>query len=76
MANLTIAIDGALLQRARIRALRQGTSVNAVLRDYLEVYAGASAEQTTAAANILRLSESSRARHDGPRWSRSELHDR
>ncbi len=76
MSNLTITIDDALLQRARIRALQQGTSVNAVLRAYLESYVGASAEQTAAAANVLRLSESSQARHDGSRWSRSQLYER
>ena len=40
MANLTITIDPALLREARVRAVREGTSVNAILRDYLQVYAG------------------------------------
>ncbi|MCX5947702.1 MAG: hypothetical protein NTY67_05825 [Cyanobacteria bacterium] len=34
MANLTLAIDDVLLQRAR-EALRQNTSVNALVRDFL-----------------------------------------
>ena len=38
--NLTITIDDELLKRARIRALEHGTSVNALLRDYLTAYAG------------------------------------
>ena len=40
VSNLTLAIDDDVLKRARIRALEQGTSVNAVVREYLEVYAG------------------------------------
>ena len=36
MANLTLAVDDQLLRQARLRALEQGTSVNALLRDYLE----------------------------------------
>ena len=40
MANLTLAIDEDVLRRARIRALEQGTSVNALLREYLDAYAG------------------------------------
>ncbi|TDJ07174.1 MAG: MerR family transcriptional regulator, partial [Deltaproteobacteria bacterium] len=40
MANLTISIDEEVLKLARIKALKQGTSVNAVLRDYLESYSG------------------------------------
>lgn len=41
MANLTLVIDGQLLQRARIRALERGTSVNALVRAYIEDYVGA-----------------------------------
>ncbi len=33
MANLTIVIEGDTLKRARMRALEEGTSVNAVVRD-------------------------------------------
>lgn len=40
MANLTVTIDGRVLKRARNRAIEQGTSVNAVVSDYLHPYAG------------------------------------
>ena len=43
--NLTITVDDDVLRRARIRALEQGTSVNAVLREFLESYAGADGER-------------------------------
>ena len=36
MANLTITVPDEILKSARRRALEQGTSVNAVLRDYLQ----------------------------------------
>ncbi|MFC2144525.1 hypothetical protein ACFLQM_02430, partial [Acidobacteriota bacterium] len=42
--NLTITVDDEVLRRARIRALSQGTSVNAVLREFLESYAGSDVE--------------------------------
>jgi len=42
--NLTITIDDDVLRRARIRALEQGTSVNCILREFLESYAGAEEE--------------------------------
>ena len=38
MANLTLAIDESLLQRAREAALRDNTSVNALVRDFLGRY--------------------------------------
>ena len=39
MAKLTLVIDDDLLQRARRRALEQGTSVKAVVREMLANYA-------------------------------------
>ncbi len=46
VANLTIAIDDELLKRARIRALETGTSVNALVREYLQDFAGADSAPT------------------------------
>ncbi len=36
MANPTIAVDNGTLKKARMRALEAVTSVNGVLREYLE----------------------------------------
>jgi plasmid stability protein len=76
MANLTITVDDDLLRRARVRAIEQGTSVNAVLRDYLESYAGLGAERQEAAQAILELSERAKSKHEGARWTRDELYGR
>ncbi len=40
MANLTVEVDDETLKRVRIRALEQGTSVNALLRALLGDYTG------------------------------------
>ena len=45
MAILTLSIDDEVLRRARIRALELDTSVNAVLREFLEAYAGAATDE-------------------------------
>jgi hypothetical protein len=76
MANLTIAVDAGILKRARMKAVTQGTSVNALLRDYLAQYAGGSAVQAQAVDHILRLARASRARRGRRAWSRTELHER
>jgi hypothetical protein len=76
MANLTVTIDDALLKAARIRALEQGTSVNALLRDYLIAYAGAAQARETALTELLDLSGASKSRRGGAAWSRDELHER
>ena len=39
MANVTLSIDDALLQAARVRAVKEGTSVNEICRRAIEAYA-------------------------------------
>ena len=41
MANLTLAVDDDLLRRARVRAAKEDTSVNAVVRELLAAYSAA-----------------------------------
>ncbi|HEX9627242.1 MAG TPA: hypothetical protein VGA00_09940 [Acidiferrobacterales bacterium] len=76
MANLTITVDDKLLKKARMRAIEQGTSVNVVLREYLESYAGVRSMQNTAVDDLLRLSRAAASRGGRRRWTRDELHDR
>lgn len=76
MANLTITVDEESLKKARIRALEEGTSVNALLRNFVESYAGAQRARQKAVREILTLSRKSRSRRGGRAWSRDELHER
>jgi hypothetical protein len=76
MANLTITLDDELLRRARLRALAQDTSVNALLRDYLEAYAAAGTIWDQSTDAILQLSARSRSARGDRRWTRDELHER
>ncbi len=77
MANLTITVDDLLLKRARIKALEENTSVNALLREYLEAYTGAQRTQQ-ALAGFAELADRSEASSGaaGRTWSRDDLHDR
>jgi plasmid stability protein len=77
MSNLTIAIDDATLKKARLRALTEGISVNEVLRNFLESYAGVGAEQAAALDDLMDLSRRARSRNSrAKRWSREDLHQR
>ena len=76
MANLTITIEEDTLKKARMRALEEGTSVNALVRQYLESYSAARRSHEAVAAEILRLSKKARSRRGSRRWSRDDLHDR
>ena len=74
--NLTITVDDELLRRARIRALEQGTSVNAVLRGFLESYAGSEVE-TQARKRLADLARGSNASSGsgGRSWTREGLYE-
>lgn len=76
MANLTISIDDELLRRARVRAARQGTSVNAVLREYMQSWAAGTNERTRALTSLLKRSSKARSARAGRAWTRDDLHER
>jgi plasmid stability protein len=74
--NLTITIDDELLRRARIRALEQGTSVNQVVREFLEGFAGGDVERQ-ARARLIEMAHVSKASSGTPgrTWTRESLYD-
>lgn len=76
MANLTVTIDAEVLKRARIRALEQGTSVNALVAEYLMTYAG----EDDARAAMREFLERTQHTHassgpEGRTWRREDLYD-
>jgi plasmid stability protein len=77
VANLTITVDEQTLKKARIRALEEGTSVNAVLRDYLESYAGVRRERLEALQRILEDSRKggSGSGPGGRTWTREDAYE-
>jgi hypothetical protein len=84
VANLTITVDDEVLRRARIRALETGTSVNAVLGEYLRMFAGSQDLQAKVTESLLALATENtrkggraRAKTRGRRrWTRDALHER
>lgn len=77
MANITLSIDDALLQAARVRAVKEGTSVNEICRKAIEAYARRREDRLTRYRELT-------ARVDAdpgvsgkqlPRMSREELYD-
>ncbi len=76
VANLTLSIDDDMLRRARERAAANGTSVNQLVRDYLERLAGPS--DSAARTRILALADSAHSSSgpDGRSWDRDSLYDR
>lgn len=76
MASLTLTIDEGLLRQARIRALQQGTSVNALVREWLERYADQD-RQRRATEAIIAIAEQ-HAANAGPdpwKWNRDDIYE-
>ena len=77
MANLTITVDQELLKRARIKAIEQGTSVNAVLRRYLERYVDtATTDAALRSFADLASQHTASSGRQGRTWQRADLYDR
>lgn len=78
MANLTITVDEETLKRARIRAIERGESVNRVLAQRLEEYAGADAERErrqTAADDFVEFARTHSGSSGGRGWTREDLYE-
>jgi Family of unknown function (DUF6364) len=75
MANLTLSLDDSVLQQAREAALRDRTSVNALVRDYLSRYVDAKRRRFEALDALDAIAARSNSRSDQS-WSRDELHER
>lgn len=76
MASLTITVANQVLGRARARALADGTTVEALLTEYLTAFAGAGDLQARAVVDLLQLSAEATSRRGASSWNRSELHRR
>jgi plasmid stability protein len=76
MTNLTIALDEEIIREARVRAIREGTSLSAKVREFLAQYARNTDAQVKAGEAILAMARASQAQSDGTKWSKDELNDR
>lgn len=75
MASLTLSVDDDILQKAREVALRERTSVNALVRDYLTRYADAKSRRLDAIDALDALAKRSKSR-SSKKWAREDLHQR
>jgi hypothetical protein len=73
--NVTLSIDEKLLARARELAHERGTSVNQLVRDYLERLTGRSGPADVL-VQLERLWSEQSGRSGGWKWNREEVYDR
>jgi plasmid stability protein len=76
MTNLTITIDDKLIRKARVRAIQEGTSVSARIREFLTAYAEGDNRRQAAAQSFIAAARRSKANSEGAAWSRADAHDR
>jgi hypothetical protein len=70
-----LSVDDAVIRKARRRAETMGTSVNQLVREYLEQLAG-DADLGALATEFEQLSRTSQGNSRGWKFNRDELHDR
>lgn len=76
MTNVTLSIDEEDLKQARVLALQQGSSLNAVIREFLKSYIGRTKHFQNVTERIIQQAECSQYRSDGKKWTRDELYER
>ncbi len=73
--NITLSIDDAVIEKARKLANARGTSVNQMVRDYLEGLVRPGGPDVYG-AELRRLTAAGKGRSKGWRFDRDALHER
>lgn len=73
--NLTLSVGDEVLEQARLRAQSLGSSVNQLVREYLEQLAGVR-DPNADADEFDRLSQIANGDRHGWKFNREELHNR
>jgi len=76
MATLNLPVEDSLLQRAASLAITQGTTLNALLNNYLKQYVNNETPYQQATQRILELAKQSNAMSENGRWTRDSLYER
>lgn len=76
LKNLTLTVDEDLLLAARKAALDQRTSVNQLVRDYLQYFVEEHDQRRIARKAIEQIFKNTTAEVGLVNWSREDLHER
>jgi hypothetical protein len=73
--NITLSVDDGVIEKARKLAHARGTSVNQMVRDYLEGLVRPAGDDNYG-VELRRLTEEGKGRSNGWRFDRETLHER
>lgn len=76
MKNITLSVDDETWRQARIRAAEQGTTVSALVRDYLNALSRRGAPKADPAGALFEALDRARSYQASSRMSREEAHAR
>lgn len=76
MKNLTLRIDERVLERARRVAANRSTSVNALIREFLEKLVNEQDRREQVRKELVKLCRESTASSGGKKWKREDTYDR
>ena len=76
MKSVTLALDEGTLRDARRIAAERSTSVNALIRDFLDRLTARESRAQNARLRIVKLSRQSKAAAGSRTWKRDDLHAR
>ena len=76
MKNITVTVPDDVYRNARIRAAERGTSVSALVAEYLRSLSSREAEFSRLEAQQQQLQREIRRFRAGDRLDRGQLHDR
>jgi plasmid stability protein len=76
MTNVTLALDEQLLRSARVKAIHEHTSVNAVIREYLTAWVRDESDRAALVERARTAMDGAEYRSGGASWTRDELHER
>jgi len=76
MKNVTIALDEWLIRDARRIAADRSTTLNAMIREFLQELAERESQTAQARRRIVEMCRSSHAEIGPKTWMRDDLHER
>jgi hypothetical protein len=76
MKNITLSLDEELLKQARVYAAQQSTTINRLIREYLERLVRQEERSAQARKRLLELAETSEGRLGSDwKWNREEIYE-
>ena len=76
MANVTLSIDENTLTKARMYAARNGTTLNSMIREFLEELIDERGRKQTAQDRINQILSKLKMTRKRTTWTREELNER